>query len=174
MSETIILREKPPRIDLGQTGWKIEGEPYWVFGSKERAEAHRTEQKLEGEIHYIDTRPTLEEVGAQIRKLESERLGCDSKWTCGPWDEYFSVGEMTAHGRDVKSKWPNDYFWVAVYVVTGGSEGLYLHVDITNRPSEKTAASRKTIMLGKTCDSSFEKWQACWESAGWIAYYLGA
>lgn len=55
--------------------------------------------------------------------LERNNMGVDAwRMTGADWDRLFKV-ERT---RPL----PLDYRWVAVYPVTGGSEGYYLHVDL--------------------------------------------
>jgi len=56
-------------------------------------------------------------------------------------DEYCHL----ACGVDADAEWPEDVHWVAVYPVTGGSEGHYVHVDLVNNDGHRTM-----IMLGKT------------------------
>ena len=81
------------------------------------------------------------------------------------WDEYVS------HGAIELERFPSRFRWIAVYVVSGGSEGLYLHIDVIGTGVPR---NRALVILGKTCDASPAKWKACWESAGRIADLLGA
>lgn len=114
---------------------------------------------------------TVREVLAEITRLENEAANVPEesrKWRTGPWDEYFSEG----YPRD--QKWPTSWRWVAVYVVTGGSEGTYLHIDVVSPTGASDVNERKLLILGKTCAWGEEKWRECYESAGRIAWMLGA
>ena len=158
------------RIDLGMTGWrhpKIEG---LTFGSVDSIKLHYPD-KDPLLAKPIDTRPSIEIVFKKIIGWERDwwLANCTvkeyQKYGVGPWDEYFSYSDMCGN-PPVTAKWPEDYRWIAVYVVTGGSEGLYLHVDLIagDKP-------RRQFFIGKSLSS---RWEDCYLSAGRIAYYLGA
>lgn len=59
-------------------------------------------------------------------------------------DEYFTVGAVTKYEKP-NATWPTEYKWIAVYPVTGGSEGHYVHVDIINNDG-----GREMVFLAKT------------------------
>ena len=65
------------------------------------------------------------------------------------------------------AQWPANGRWIAVFVVVGGSEGLYLHVESIDRDGK-----RELLIVGKTCSSSRETWAECYESAGRISWLL--
>jgi hypothetical protein len=96
------------------------------------------------------------------------------------WDEYLSAGYVKTGRVEWADKWPSDWYYarVRVFVVTGGSEGLYLHVELTDctawSPASDPQKEDVLIIIGKTLNCSDEKWNACWRSAGHIARALGA
>lgn len=71
-------------------------------------------------------------------------------WTSEGYDMKFFEGLDVPH-------------WIAVYCVTGTSEGIYIHVDFIGE-------KRHLKLLGKTFIGDM---QACYESAGHIAQMLG-
>ena len=109
---------------------------------------------LPEQLDIWDGGMTIGYVGKMLRESEGH-----------VWDEYFSLLERNYRNLP----WPDDYWGVAVYVVTGGSEGYYLHVDILDNKGK-----REMIFLGKTLDSRTGNWLRCWESAARIAWMLGA
>lgn len=159
------------QIDLGADGWKIDAAPGFTFGSRERAIAYASENKLTGEPVHVDTRPTIREVLTKLCELENERTGASENATrygcAGPWDEYFSSGVDAAGSIGRDERWPAGYYWIAVYVVVGGSEGLYLHVDAIGKDN-----ARRNLILGKTCAGGRDTWFRCYESAAHISYLL--
>jgi len=100
---------------------------------------------------------TVKRVASYIRLAESNI-----------WDEYVSPNSESLND----DPWPTGYRWLAVYVVTGGSEGFYLHVDAIF--DDAGAWIRKPLVVGKTCSATSEKWDACWASAARIARFLEA
>lgn len=106
-------------------------------------------------IEHRDTRPTIGAILKAIKEAEGE-----------VWEEYLSCS-YNEKGYTTNDKWPCSYRWVSVYVVTGGSEGMYLHVDIITNDNE-----RKHIITGKTLNGNHE--ENLWLSAGRIAKMLQA
>ena len=150
-------------VNLGGTWWRIRKDAAGIgFGDKKPAVEWAEQHGLSAEdVYFEDTRPTMQEVLDRLDELESEASGTqDNRWSTGPWDEYFS---LEVPGNE---KWPDRYRWIAVYVVTGGSEGLYLHVD-----QLLEGGGRRCLILGKSLASS---WEDCYASAGRIAQFLGA
>lgn len=85
------------------------------------------------------------------------------------WDEYVSVYNIRGKNyiEDVhKRKFYDDAKTtrIAVWCCWGGSEGIYLHIE-----SDKT---KDCLIIGKTCNSSNQRWDECWQSAGRIAKVL--
>jgi hypothetical protein len=117
----------------------------------------------EEDIRCEDHRSSLLDVAKWIEKTEGH-----------VWDEYVSVGNWEEEDSEKRrtALWPSEWSRraTAVFVVTGGSEGLYLHVEVIDG---KTGA-RKLLVLGKTLNCSRERWTECWASAGRIARLLGA
>lgn len=72
-------------------------------------------------------------------------------------DEYFHPSIHLEEERE----WPDGR--MSVYAVTGGSEGHYVHVDVSKHPV------RETLFLGKT----FAGWDAAWDAAKLIGHALG-
>jgi len=156
-----------PTIEFGTFGWKHPEAKGIVFGSSQNALDWGTRESKPGNPIPVDTRPTLGEVYEQLVALENaamELSAKESKYRVGPWEEYF---HLSSHANSATEKWPHGYFHVAAYVVTGGNEGLYLHVDLILRDDR-----RRNLFLGKTLDCS--QWEACWLSAARIAHFLGA
>lgn len=156
------------RIELGNVGYIHPDAKGMWFGSLESAKQYCLWEHINLNpelLSHCDTRPTIREVFDQIVGLENEYCEVDDKYSCGPWNEHFSL----RHDFKEDWKWPDDYHWIAVYVVQGGSEGLYLHVSIIDREGK-----HKLLYLGKTLSCSRKKWEECYASAGRIAYYLDA
>jgi hypothetical protein len=70
-------------------------------------------------------------------------------------DEGFSFFDSNSGGHTLDSEWPEDVRWVAIYPVTGGSEGHYIHVDLVRevKVEGKYYPVRQTdncVFLGKT------------------------
>ena len=57
-------------------------------------------------------------------------------------DEYFSA----FYEHTERKLWPLDHAWLAVFAVTGGSEGHYIHVEAIWRDDNR----RELLFLGKT------------------------
>lgn len=116
-----------------------------------------------------------------IQESECTAAGTDPAYGgAGVWDEYFSFNQYlnTPDGaflpvRDDNALFPDRIRWLAVFVVTGGSEGTYLHVDALIEDDRRKTV-RKNLFLGKTCSYSAETWAKCYESAARIAWMLGA
>ena len=166
-----------PRLDLGHTGWEFPAADGFIFGTEQRAKDYASQHSLDTTgLKNTDTRPTLGEVAKLITKSEMEFHGIPEPkeaWGCrttGPWDEYFSVavGEL---GHRESHKWPEGYRWIACYVVTGDSEGLYLHVDAIFGGDKPR---REMLFIGKTCSCHREAWEACHASAARIGWLLQA
>jgi hypothetical protein len=151
-------------INLGEYGWQISNS-YYPFETEERAREVAAAENIPAEnIKFVDTRISCQDLIQILNTAEGE-----------VWDEYFSWqyrwndGPMTSTRK--LEEMPYDRLWkhtswIAVYVVTGGSEGLYLHVDAIE------GNKRDNVMLAKTlhCD----KWDECWASAGRVAQMLGS
>lgn len=75
-------------------------------------------------------------------------------------DEYFRLSIYLDESRE----WPDGR--MIVYVVTGGSEGHYLHVDVVSTTHARVSES---LFLGKT----FAGWDAAWDAAKLIGKALG-
>ena len=151
-------------LDLGNCDYLIlnsSGDNMTGFCYPSEARAMEEVKQLELADYTIqarDTRPTLEWVCDQISKAEGHI-----------WEEYISCSCMTYY-PDCKltfiDKWPQLYNWVPVYVVRGGSEGMYLHVDFI------IDGQRIHYITGKTLDEKHS--DKLWQSAGRIAKMLGA
>lgn len=82
-------------------------------------------------------------------------------------DEYgfgASFSPTPPHDRITAEPWP-EWRWIAVYAVTGGSEGHYIHIDAIGREGQRTS-----IALAKT----FEGWERAGAIAGAAGRLLGA
>jgi len=146
-------------IDLGCLDFRLaNADGTWatnnLYSSREDAfRAKGRENVPNAHIVELDTRL---EVGKVCELLADEK---------SVWDEYLSVAD-SMNPESYKRKWPDGYRWIAVYVVTGGSEGMYLHVDVIYQ-----GGARELVLLGKTLTN----WRPeLWESAGRIARRLGA
>lgn len=104
-------------------------------------------------FHYIDTRRRLVDIAAALDKLEGR-----------VWGEGISVSPLV---RDRGILFPSDWDMtrLKIYCTTGGSEGIYLHVDAVINSVDIN------LFLGKTLHASMA---ACYESAGRIAEWLNA
>jgi hypothetical protein len=131
------------------------------FGSVESViqEGKRKEiEILAEEVIRCDTRMSLTQI---LGKLDEGHV----------WDEYLHVSTDMRYSENCENPpmWPTSYRWIEVSVVTGGSEGLYLHVNAVDSKGERTS-----IFLGKTLNCGYDKWIECYLSAGRIAWRLGA
>jgi hypothetical protein len=82
--------------------------------------------------------------------------------------EYFDLNGVVEHTQahiSASSVVPMDMHWISCYVVTGASEGHYIHIDFIMDDQ-----SRRSVMLGKT----FEGWDHAWTVAKRCAELLGA
>jgi cytolysin (calcineurin-like family phosphatase) len=143
-------------IDLGQTGYRAANCPGVLFFTREAIADRCQREAIEsGAVTAIDTRPTIRDVCAAIKADEG-----------AAWEEY-----LTGNYEGDKERWPvsQSYNWLAVYVVTGGSEGLYLHVDTISGDNK-----RRCLIYGKTLLSNAAAFADCYESAGRIAARLQA
>lgn len=156
--------ETPERLDLGASGFRLPGVPI-LFGSEQRARDWAIENKHLGQPVLSDTRPTVGDVVDMLSKVEGRpsKTAFAGSQEVDPWDEYFK------ESAPADMPWPDDWRWLAVYVVTGGSEGTYLHVDAI-----RSDGKRQLLILGKTCAYGFETWKRCHESAARIAWRLSA
>lgn len=158
----------PPRIELGSTGWSHPDVPGMLFGSKEGVRNPRHDGPVidREKATHVDTRPTLGRVLAELMRRERILFGQDpdsERYSVGPWDEYFSCAQDGA-----ARLWPEKYRWIASYVVSGGSEGIYLHVDAVSD------GKVTPLFVAKTCREGVAAWQECAASAGRIGWLLGA
>ena len=166
--------ESGKRLNIYHPMWRHPAVPELGFGDKEtclrylpRTPDGQLQEGVDPELAaLVDERSTMWEVVSAIREQEG-----------GTWDEYVEPDcewreENGGHGAWREARWPVGYRWVAVYVVTGGSEGFYLHVDLlypalgVDRPGRRVA-----LILGKSLGADL---QTCYESAGRIAEMLGA
>ena len=166
-----------PRIELGHCSFRMPSAPHYLFGTKQRAETYAKNHDLSADgIEFEDTRPTLGAIMRQI--IDAENNACNisdprsRKFNCGPWDEYITYGLGVDGKLSPETRWPDGYRWVAVYPVHGGSEGIYLHVDLIFQQDGKE--TRQNIFLAKTCSENREAWEACYASAMRIAWMLQA
>ena len=140
-------------IDLGDCAWRIHGVEGLSFGTEEAALQYAKNKELKNTAYLVDTRPTLSEVATALNHIEGRY-----------WDEGIRVGIEIQHG-DVDDRWPN--LWeinrIIVYVVEGGSEGFWLHVESIDKEGKSHC-----LLLGKTLDESEYHWNECWKSAGRI------
>ncbi len=90
--------------------------------------------------HIVETRPkTLQQISTYLRASLDPLI-----------DEYFTLSsDATA-----ETPWPLDARWIAVFPVTGGSEGHYVHVDAIDQ-----AGQRNGLYLIKTFRGLAHAWQ---------------
>lgn len=98
-------------------------------------------------IIVSETPKLVEEVYAYVCK---ELIAKDPEPEKGRWygiiDEYFHDSSWPK-----RSKWPLDANWIAVFAVTGGSEGHYIHVEAVWQPKgDDRDGRRRLLFLGKT------------------------
>ena len=67
--------------------------------------------------------------------------------------EYFGL----LHYTDANKPLPRRIKWLAVFAVTGGSEGHYVHIDaITTNDDPHRDHDRETLILGKDLNGDFD------------------
>jgi hypothetical protein len=174
--ERLFISQGQIRIETGHEGFTHPDRPGVLWSSdaaiRNSLDRWRKEYKKPfspSEIKYEDTRLTIEKVCKLIQKIETanyaaEHPDCEhlEYVQSGEWDEGLSTAGCVSNSGKM---WPGDC-WIAVYVVSGGSEGLWLHVD-----SMESDKPNQTLLLGK---SLIEDWDACWASAARIAAALHA
>jgi len=148
------------RIETGDLRFRHPKFPGSSFGSVEsviREGKWKEIEILPEEVVREDTRMSLSQI---LGKLDEEHV----------WDEYLHVATDYRYGENCENPpmWPACKF-IEVSVVTGGSEGLYLHVMGVDYEGKRTM-----IFLGKTLSCGYDKWIECYLSAGRIAWRLGA
>jgi hypothetical protein len=163
------------KIDTGHEGFSHPDRPGVLWGCdsaiRNSLERWREEYKkpfLASGIKHEDTRLSVRAVCGLLRKIETANYAADHpdcehlKYVqSGVWDE----GLGPAPGLNAGEMWATES-WIAVYIVTGGSEGLWLHVDAVecDKPN-------RCLLLGKAL---VEDWDACWASAARIAAAIHA
>jgi len=83
--------------------------------------------------------------------------------------DYFSMSS-SLHCDDPVRLFPLRWKWIACYAVTGGSEGHYVHVDVTHRGADLESEKTETIFIGKT----FSGMDNALEIAGALSKIMGA
>ncbi len=146
-------------IDTGEEYWGFEGSPYRYAFKASAEQSKKTREAHTGTPIHVDTRKTIRAVLEEIKVHERPytELAGDMDAT-GPWEEYALAADS---GDD---KWSDGES--RVYVVFGGSEGIYLHIDTWTQDGWKNVAIMKTLIMGS------RQWEACWRSAMRIAWYL--
>ncbi len=89
------------------------------------------------------------------------------------WDEYLSANSYEKGGKygsylheRYVDRIGESYRWIGAYVVVGGSEGMYLHVDVINGEGQL-----QRLLVGKSL-SKDGYWPELWLSAMRIQYVL--
>ena len=90
-------------------------------------------------------------------------------------DEYFSLSSSLDYARPGDPLHPNSEYctsnarWIAVYPVTGTTEGVYIHVDLIGPdPENDRRTLRHQIVTAKTWD-----WENAWKITRRTAELLG-
>jgi len=147
------------QIDMGDHGWKIGPNTEIIYGDEWHA---RKAAMIHGanpdKIVEVGTRPEICHVAEQL----NDEIG-------HVWDDG-GIQLFPTNPFDREAKWPEGR--IKVFVVTGGSEGLYLHVEVVEK--EDRAHMTRLILIAKTLKCSTDKWYECWMSAARIARVLGA
>ncbi len=92
----------------------------------------------------LETRPkTIGQVYAYLRTQLGDLI-----------DEYFSICTDSTPATGNTDPWPLDSRWIAVYPVTGNSEGHYVHVD-----SIAPDGTRRLLYLAKTFRGMAHAWR---------------
>lgn len=123
---------------------------------------------------------TIEEVGFQVSEALT-KIPDPFGTSAGPYSrlshsvEYASWGETGADAIVATAPWPTEAVrWIAVYAVTGGSEGQYVHVDlICNEISEHAQPFQYRALRIATIKTFAGVFYATY-LAGIIAQLLGA
>jgi hypothetical protein len=114
---------------------------------------------------------TIYEVEAELKA----RLKADGYWE---YLDYFDICAALNEKETKAQTWPK-HRWIACYVVTGGSEGYYVHVDIVYGGQDviidqygknKDVWCRRLIFLGKLLSDH----NMAWEIAKACGNHLGA
>lgn len=134
----------------------------------------------QGEVIVKDGFVQVRAPAMRIRMLELEHMtyaevvGAINTAEGGTWDDHTSYVGYDKYDTTPyrEKKWASqpeykDGYRLAVYCVTGGSEGIYLHIDMQGNKHE-------TMLLGKTLKDGEAAMLNCYESAGRIALMLGA
>jgi hypothetical protein len=114
-----------------------------------------------------DTFPEeLEERFPSSRYTPEERTKLKRRYL--PWMEGgFHYWNDWQPGADTET-WPEDYHWIAVYPVTGNSEGHYLHIDLIGTAKHEELV--RHIAMVKT----FSGWDKACEVCAAAGKLLGA
>lgn len=67
------------------------------------------------------------------------------------WDQLDYFYRTIDYRQDPDARWPEAWRWVAVYYVTGSSEGFYFHVDVRTHDESAPVLS---MFVGKTLSES--------------------
>ena len=177
------------KLDTGDERWTHPDAPgsYWT-SDKAIRKAMKEEYQglLYSKIKHTDTRLTIKKVGKILTDVESAiwRIENTAEWEdhakyrhygpelfdCSYWDE---GGPHAWPGQSGGAYWPTNYRWVFAYVVHGGSEGYWLHVDVLGTEEKENSFDRKPfhkhLLMAKSLGS---EWERCYESAARISYML--
>lgn len=128
---------KPPKVTSAIPGWKFgtNADQQWNPACKECAASRQLFRRIDTE--RMSAKQALRMLGDQ---LEKEGLGEEGLSDCD-WD---------AERRQVLSDPFPDGAWVACYVVTGGNEGHYVHIDVLKRGSALREPERHMVAMVKT------------------------
>jgi len=109
----------------------------------------------------IDKKTTIKDVYKWIKEHESS-----------VWDEYISVFEFPTNIDDRTFYSFSEIGRLEVLPVFGSNEGIYCHISIADYNQEKTRKVHRHLFTLKTLDSSYNKIEECFSSAGRIYAYL--
>ena len=105
---------------------------------------HKVRNKRIGEV-FCEVNKKLAEIGCPMshggKPVDPQDPQVEWRWVDPANAEYWS----TSIDVSVDAEFP-EYRWIACYVVTGGSEGYYVHVDVIPREEGKRS---RTIFLAK-------------------------
>jgi len=161
-----MTRSKTKQFEVGERRYSHPAAGSFVsWGTREQCildlKNHYHIVPCEEDVIEEDTRKTVQEVMYEIHRREKKT-----------WDEYVSSSVAINSAMSAITKWPSKYRSTAVYVVTGGSEGYYLHVELNGVMNDDgTSEDGKTMIIAKSLGAT---WRQCWASAGRIARMLGA